>query len=368
MQGSLGEFRLAEILQLVAVQQKTGLLRMVRGKTIVTFYFDHGILVSCRDRRHLAYDPLLEFLSRYGFLQPQMVEYLRNKIEESKEDLADVLIGERFLTEEELLLALEDMTQELAHRTFTWREGTYQFIGGDEALSGLRHRVSMKIDALLMEGARRADEWPRLVEKLPGHDVVLDAVTAPTVQLGRRAVSVLGHLTEIMRLGDLVARARIPEFDVYEIIVQAMEADIVHVLEKPEPVRAAEPQAVRPRPLKPRLERSWTLSRPLGWSLALAVSICAALGAWVVHPRLRDARAAPAAQALAAEQARAQLRTALEVHRCLHGRYPLAVADLAYDQLASSELLQRAAPLRYAVSADGRSCTLSGPPDDPAAR
>ena len=49
MQGSLGEFRLAEILQLVAVQQKTGLLRLVRGEEMVTFYFDRGILVSTRE-------------------------------------------------------------------------------------------------------------------------------------------------------------------------------------------------------------------------------------------------------------------------------------------------------------------------------
>ena len=34
MQGSLSEFRLAEILQLVAVQQKTGLLRLTRGQQI----------------------------------------------------------------------------------------------------------------------------------------------------------------------------------------------------------------------------------------------------------------------------------------------------------------------------------------------
>ena len=368
MQGSLGEFRLAEILQLVAVQQKTGLLRLSRGDMIVTFYFDHGLLVSCRDRRHLAADPLLEFFSRYGYLQPEMLDYLRNKVVESKEDLADLLIRERFLSEEELLIAMEDMTQELAHKTFTWREGTYLFIGGDEALAGLRHRVTMKIDSLLMEGARRADEWPRLAERLPGPEVVLDAVHGPLLQLGHRAVSVLSHLSEVMSLGDLVARARVPEFDVYEIVVQAMDADIVHVLERPRPVRAVVEREERPRPSKatPRSERSWTLWRPNAWSLALVVSICATLGAWFVHPRLSDARAKPEARALAAEQARAQLRSALEVHRCLHGRYPVAVADLAYDGLASSALLLRAAPLRYTVSSDGRKCSLSGPPDEPA--
>ena len=79
MQGQLSEFRLAEILQLVAVQQKTGLLRLNRGKEAVTFYFDHGVLVSCRDRRHVVYDPLLDYLQRTGWLPPEMVASLRDR-------------------------------------------------------------------------------------------------------------------------------------------------------------------------------------------------------------------------------------------------------------------------------------------------
>jgi hypothetical protein len=81
MQGNLSEFRLAEILQLVAVQQKTGLLRLTRGQQLVTFYFDHGLLVSSRDRRHAAYDPLLEYLTRVGYIQTEMATFLRGKME-----------------------------------------------------------------------------------------------------------------------------------------------------------------------------------------------------------------------------------------------------------------------------------------------
>jgi hypothetical protein len=100
MQGSLSEFRLAEILQLVAVQQKTGLLRLARHSTTVVFYFDNGVLVSCRDRRHVIHDPLFLYVTRTGWLAPEAATYLRDRLEDSKEDLADVLVGERFLSEE----------------------------------------------------------------------------------------------------------------------------------------------------------------------------------------------------------------------------------------------------------------------------
>lgn len=370
MQGSLSEFRLAEILQLVAVQQKTGLLRLVRGTQVVTFYFDAGILVSTLDRRLRQQDPFIDYLLRTGYLQPPMAEFLRTRLEDSKEDVTTILQAERFLNEEELRTALEDLAQELVHTTFTWREGTYQFIAGAEALEGLGFRVRMKIDGLLMEGARRADEWPRLQEKLPGPDVLLDAVRRLPTDLGERNYAVLSQLQEVLRLGELVRRSRVPEFEVYEIVAQAVEAGLVRILEKPEPVKALHEDRVRPEAGPMRRRRAakplWNLPRPLGWSLALAVSLLSAAGAFVVHPRLTDSRMSEAVATLRAEQARDTLRQHLEIYRCLHGRYPQRLEDLAAADLASDELLRRAAPVRYAPALDGAAFHLGVPPAAPA--
>lgn len=366
MQGSLSEFRLAEILQLVAVQQKTGLLRLARGTQIVTFYFERGVLVSTLDRRQKLQDPLVDFLLRTGYLQAPMVDFLRMRVEESKEDLTTLLQGERFLNEEELRTALEDLAQELVHKTFTWREGTYQFIAGGETLEGIAFHLKMKIDGLLMEGARRADEWPRLVEKLPGPDVLLDAVSNLPTDLGGRPYEVLNQLQEVLRLGELVRRSRVPEFEVYEIVAQAVDAGIVRILEKPEPVKARQESAAaieprpRPRPRKP-VPALLSLPRPLGWSLALLVSLLSLLGAFVVHPRLTDTSVQEAVVTLRAEQARETLRLHLEVYRCLQGRYPSRLEDLEIADLASAELLRRAEPLRYTAAPDGRSFHLGMP-------
>ena len=186
MQGTLKEFSLAEILQLVAVQQKTGLLRVIRREVMLTFYFDHGVLIACRDRRHVAQDPLLGYLLSCGFVDAEAAAALQVRLEATKEDLADVLLADQFLSEEELRQVLEDLAQDLVYRTHGWREGTYQFVSGDEALQGLHHCISIKIETLLMEAARRGDEWPRLQEKLPSPDVLIEAVHAPATSLGPR--------------------------------------------------------------------------------------------------------------------------------------------------------------------------------------
>jgi hypothetical protein len=358
VQGQLSEFRLAEILQLVAVQQKTGLLRLNRGKEAVTFYFDHGVLVSCRDRRHVVYDPLLDYLQRTGWLPPEMVASLRDRMENSREDVAELLLGDRFMTEEELGAILEDLAQELVHKTFTWRDGTYQFVSGDEALTGLRYTLQLKIDSVLMEGARRADEWPRLQEKLPGPDVVLDLIRDPGTTLGTRALGVLSQLHGVMRLGDLIKVARVPEYEVYETVANAVDAGIARIVEKPAAPPAPETSEPAPRPAR-SARVLWSLPRPLGWSLALGVSVLSAIAAWQVAPRLVDGRIHEAALSQTVEAARESLRTQVEVYRALHGRYPASLADLVAADLASSALLQHAAPVRYVLANDGQSFLLA---------
>jgi hypothetical protein len=323
-------------------------------------YFDNGLLVSCRDRRHVTHDPLFAYLSRTGYLQPEAITYLRDRLENSKQDLGDVLICERFLSEDELQAALEDMAQELVHMTFTWREGTYQFVGGEEALTGLRHRVSLKIDSVLMEGARRADEWPRLLERLPGPETVIDLVQAPT-SFGPRAFEVLSQITGVMRMGELTGRARVPEFEVYEIVGAAVEAGAVRIVQKPEPVApVVTPMtpAVR-NAARPARSNMWTVARPLGWTLALGFGLVSAFGVWVVAPHIAPRPGRPAIEALAVAQARDTVQRAIVIYRTLHGRYPASLSALAADGLASPALVRAAAPLRYAASADGSSYELS---------
>ncbi len=361
MQGSLSEFRLAEILQLVAVQQKTGLLRLSQNTKTVTFYFELGVLIATRDRRHLAYDPLLDYLLRVGWIHPETGGFLRTRVEESRQDIADIIVADRYMTEEDLHAALEDLAQELVHTTFGWREGTYQFVSGEETLAGLHNRIQLKIDSILMEGARRADEWPRLLEKLPGPDVVLDLSGGATSAMGSRAHAVLNLVQGAMRLGDLVRVAKVPEYETYEIVAQAVDAGLVRILEKPEPIRVVtEFGAVRPAFVRRSAIRDlWSLPRPVSWMLTVGVCVGSLVAAWCLAPAVTSATAARAAVELEMESAREAVRQSIEVYRALHGRYPATLTALAQDDLASPELLRRAGPLRYVAQAGGTGFELS---------
>ena len=56
LQGNLDDFSLPEILQLIAVQQKSGVLKLTAGDDTAVIFFEGGKVVSTRDRRRNAKD------------------------------------------------------------------------------------------------------------------------------------------------------------------------------------------------------------------------------------------------------------------------------------------------------------------------
>ena len=349
MQGTLRDFGLAEILQVVAMQQKTGLLRIQSRDQLLTFYVEEGRLVSCRDRRGVATDPLLDFLKNTGYLDAWQTLHLKLEVEEDRADLADLVLKKSLLTEEELAGVLEDTVQDLVHRTYNWKEGTYRFITGDEALRGLTHRVSMKMEALLLEAARRVDEWPVLRLRLPGPGVLLAAVKELPEWLDERSRGLLSQLKTQMRLGELVACGRMSEYEVYEIVAAALEAELTRVLEMPAAADEAksEDASAKGEKTAPKPRAAVTRRGPRGPSKLLAAAVVAwalvVCGAGMAL-LIRSTVALPSGASRQAERREAQvwLQRELEVYRALNGHYPASLEQLTSARLAGQRLVESA--------------------------
>ena len=366
MQGTLQEFGLAEILQLVAMQHKTGLLRVESYDKVLTFYFDKGMLVSCRDRRRIGDDPLLEFMKKTGFLDAWQTLHLTLEVEENKKDVADVLLDKHLLTPEELRQALLDMTQDLVFRTYNWKEGTYRFLSGDDSLRGLSHTLGLKMEAVLLEAARRVDEWPHILTKLPSPQALLAPITTLPTSLDERSQALLSKLRSPMRLAELVACGRLPEYEVYEIVAAAVEAGLTSILEMPRPVETPKPipaaashtpstSVARPVPRRRLGLPAHRLPQPsvLFWVLALLAVGC---GLMVLNARGGGSRATQ--REIEIHSARATLQRDLETFRALQGRYPATLQELADIQLAGPRVVEKAGVAAYTRGARGKSFDL----------
>ena len=101
LKGQLSDFNLAEILQLIAGQQKSGFL-ILEGQFEMVFVFDKGVLISTRDRRSESPDPLETYLRSYGFFTADQWKHIDFIKKNSSLDLTEIIVSEQLMNEEEL--------------------------------------------------------------------------------------------------------------------------------------------------------------------------------------------------------------------------------------------------------------------------
>jgi hypothetical protein len=172
--------------------------------------------------------------------------------------------------------------------------------------------------------------------------VLLDAVTELPAQIDPHTRSVLERLTAPTRVGDLVAVSCIPEYDVYEILFNAIDAGIVRILEVPaEPI--PEPEAVAAAFVD---EDPVSISGAVMWVLAVCMLFLCAGGGWMGAAHWRSHPDA-VTNAIHTDRARHDLASGLETYRALMGRYPAQLDELASDGLVPETTIAAAGVRSY---------------------
>jgi hypothetical protein len=167
LEGNLNSFGLSEILQLISVQQKTGMLTVQSEHGNGVMFFRDGQLVSTRDRRRRARDPFKDYVTRYGILGREALMRVSQIASQSKLDFVDIVASEGLLDEVELEKHWRKQLQESMHDVLTWEQCSYKFISNEEIVQGIKTLENYSIEAMLMESMRRIDEFPQMLDQFP---------------------------------------------------------------------------------------------------------------------------------------------------------------------------------------------------------
>jgi hypothetical protein len=325
LEGNLSSFGIAEILQLIAVQQKSGLLSVTRQSSSMKLFFRGGKIISTRDRRRGAADPLKDYLARYGVLSREEIARLTEISAQSRLDFADVVVSEGVLSEEELAWHCRNHIQEAVYDVLGWEQCSYKFIAAPEAAAGVKVLTAAGVEGLLMESMRRIDEFPLILKEFPDGAMSIRkrADAAPTADLSPAEKTVLELLTVERAIDDLIPRTKYPRFDTYEALKLLKEKNLI---EASQPVHA--PSSGEDRPGTGKTSRSRRVRNPLPVIAALvAFAACALWGARDALPFFdRSVGVAAGSAVVGSERERNRLeeeiRWRLEVYRARNGAYP----------------------------------------------
>jgi tetratricopeptide (TPR) repeat protein len=170
IKGSLREASLPDVIQLLALGRKSGCLAIADRQNFGYVYFDEGRITfaSIVNRR----DRLGDLLVRNGRLSPDALERAIAVQERDRErKLGEILVTEGLLAQRDLEEFVRLQIEEAVYFLFTWSQGTFNFEAnvrpeGEDLL------VAIPPESLLMEAARRVDEWDLIAKKIPSFDLI----------------------------------------------------------------------------------------------------------------------------------------------------------------------------------------------------
>ena len=179
LEGTLKDFSLADIFQLIGLQRKTGILTLKNEKDQVTVAFENGMVVAADSSTKRLEDRLGNVLVKQGKLTKERLDDALSTQKATLQRLGHVLVTQNAITDKDLKEAITVQISQLVFKVFRWRDGEYHFAPTDTVDYDRENFAPMSADFILMEGIRMVDEWPIIEKKIPSMDIVFKTAVDP---------------------------------------------------------------------------------------------------------------------------------------------------------------------------------------------
>ncbi len=233
IQGPLRELGIHDVFQLLDLSRKTGALRVTSElrQNEGTIWFEAGAVVAAtiRSNPHRLGDVLL----RTGKIREE--DLLRAKAMQEAGDprrLGEILVAIGAVTAKEIERQVRIQVEEVVFAMLGWSEGYFVFEEGAPGEAPGDTSVRVSTEALLMEGARRIDEWERIQTRVPHLGVVPHLNSADDGQAGTLSLTpfewrVLASCDGSLDVRSLARALAAAEFDVARTLFGLAAAGLV---------------------------------------------------------------------------------------------------------------------------------------------
>ncbi|MFV1956745.1 MAG: DUF4388 domain-containing protein [bacterium] len=363
LKGTLKDFGLSDIFQLIAHQRKTGVLHLGdRGKDVAVT-FDQGKVVAAEPRtdKTREKEKVGEILVKSGILNTEQLARALEVQNHTMKKLGIVLSEQKLITPELFGEVLSFQVRETLFKVFQWTSGHYRFETGKVSYD---HQFVTPLSAefILMEAARIIDEWPGVKKKIPsmegiflqipgagdkiirksqieGHDeddIDIDifgesdapkAFDEDAIVLSAAQEKVFDRIDGKRTAGELSYQTLMGDFEVSKTLVALMGFGLI----KPISVPTATPKE---EAVKERVERGrnvFVMAATLAALGAILMLSFYALGLtgtrFLAFSQVTWEKADTVRRSVATVQKR-RLELAMEVYRMEKGSYPTVIDDL----------------------------------------
>lgn len=230
LRGNLRDFTITQLLNLVNLASKTGTL-IVDGPTEQAYLsFREGKLAFARigqeDNR------LATILHRANKLSVNQYRVLVERDGQmTDKELGLLLINAGYVTQEDILLNLQQHFTDVVRRLYTWVEGFFRF---EPEMPPPDDRISVRLDLenLIIEGSRQLREWEQLQDEIPSLEMALKFTDRPlrNINLSVEEWRVVSFINPKNTMQQIAHANKMNDLEIRRIVYGLLQAGLVEII------------------------------------------------------------------------------------------------------------------------------------------
>ncbi|BAJ62713.1 DUF4388 domain-containing protein [Anaerolinea thermophila] len=244
LKGNLRDFTITQLLNLINLAQKTGLLVIEGPGETARINFRQGKLAYAQlgdedgSLASILYKTRKISQSQYRLL-------LERASGMTDKELGLLLINAGYLTQDDILTSLQTYFIDVVRRLFTWVEGFFRF---DQDVTPPDGKITIRMDLenLIIEGARQLREWEQLQEEIPSLDMALKFTDRPGTNIQKVNLSleewrVVSYVNPKNTIRQIARATKMNDLEIRRVVYGLIQAGLVEIV-RPEGAPAPRPQ------------------------------------------------------------------------------------------------------------------------------
>ncbi len=231
IRGDLASFRLVEVLQMLGLQRQTGRLAVLSNSGDLEIFFKEGSVVFATSCSNGApFDTLSAFLRKSCRIDEGSLEHVKRITAMTGDPVDMVLVKERLIDARTFSDCLKRHTEATVYRAMAMTVGDFFF--EKSSPPPFASPISLRVDDLLLEGARRSDEWVLIQQRIPSFDMVFEPVIGNTEEISTKGLSeiddnVFSLVNGQRTVQDIIDELNAGEFDVVKSLFILLSVNLI---------------------------------------------------------------------------------------------------------------------------------------------
>jgi CheY-like chemotaxis protein len=187
IQGNLASVRIVDVMRMLGLQCQTGRVVINRPGDAVEIYFKDGLVVFASENSNGSSTAVEALLRKSCRIDEESLRHVLRIAKMTSQPIDSVLFREKMIDHKAFAACLRRHTESTVYKVMAWTDGDYYF----EKISSplFSTPVQIKVDDLLLERARRADEWSLIQKEITNFNIVLEPMSGNADELTTRGMS-----------------------------------------------------------------------------------------------------------------------------------------------------------------------------------